>query len=588
VKIFKLLQDLTGLSVEQLAEYEAELAAQLTRVTSDPVAAIEEYGISKDDLLAQCREAGEALQAARDALAADDEPVEVTDDEAAEFAALAEFADDAGAEGEGEGDEGAGEGDAADAGDAGEGDGGEGAAEEPAADAPADTAAVTAAARGRLPVAGRRRIVARVEEQPVALVATAGAPGMAPGEEYPDARALAQAMIDKRRSFGNIADGTEGEKVPIMRANWSDRYPSERRLSRDDVLNDDVIAEALDPRQIRHYFEQRRKEEPNALVASGGLCAPVTPYYQLAMVSGTDRPVRAALPSFNADRGGIRYARPATLASITTGVGTMTAANDALGGTFATKTCQVVDCPPFQETDVAILYHCLQFGNLGARTFPERVTQWNSLVMSAHARLAESALLTGIDTASTQVTAANAQGLGVSAELFSQIRAAAAGMRSRHRMATNAVLRLMLPWWAVYEIISDTYRGAFERWDVDAAKVISLLRDIDVEPTFYIDGAAGKGQVFGAQTAAGLVPFPTTINWFLFPEGSFLYLDGGTLELGLVRDSVLNKTNDFQIFGETFENVAFVGVESLSVVSTVSDCGVVVAAKTGITCPIAY
>jgi hypothetical protein len=33
--------------------------------------------------------------------------------------------------------------------------------------------------------------------------------------------------------------------------------------------------------------------------------------------------------------------------------------------------------------------------------------------------------------------------------------------------------------------------------------------------------------------------------------------------LGVVRDSSLNATNDHQIFGETWENVAFVGVESL-------------------------
>ena len=45
----------------------------------------------------------------------------------------------------------------------------------------------------------------------------------------------------------------------------------------------------------------------------------------------------------------------------------------------------------------------------------------------------------------------------------------------------------------------------------------------------------------------------------LFPEGTFLHLDGGTLELGIVRDSTLNSTNDYQVFGETFENVARIG-----------------------------
>lgn len=50
----------------------------------------------------------------------------------------------------------------------------------------------------------------------------------------------------------------------------------------------------------------------------------------------------------------------------------------------------------------------------------------------------------------------------------------------------------------------------------------------------------------------------------LYPEGSWLFLDGGTLDLGFVRDSTLNSTNDYQVFAETFEAVALVGVESLA------------------------
>jgi hypothetical protein len=49
------------------------------------------------------------------------------------------------------------------------------------------------------------------------------------------------------------------------------------------------------------------------------------------------------------------------------------------------------------------------------------------------------------------------------------------------------------------------------------------------------------------------------VQYAIFPEGAFIHVDGGTLDLGLVRDSTLNSTNDFQIFGETFENVARIG-----------------------------
>ncbi len=296
--------------------------------------------------------------------------------------------------------------------------------------------------------------------------------------------------------------------------------------------------------------------------------------------------MRGALAAFNADRGGIRAARPASLSAITTGVGLISAADDAAGGTFAVKTCQIVDCPEFVETDVAAIYHCLQFGNLGARTFPERVAQFNSLVLAAQARLAESALLSGIDSVSTQVSA-GALGLGATAALLGQILAAANGMRNRHRMDPEAVLRLLIPDWAIDLLISDVIRGQFARFDTDEAKIEALLRSFDIEPTFYIDGASGKAQVFGDQSAGALLPFPENVVWYLYPEGSFLFLDGGTLELGLVRDSVLNQTNDYQIFGETFENVAYVGVESIAVTSPVCDSGTV-SLPDSVTCPIDY
>jgi hypothetical protein len=73
--------------------------------------------------------------------------------------------------------------------------------------------------------------------------------------------------------------------------------------------------------------------------------------------------------------------------------------------------------------------------------------------------------------------------------------------------------------------------------------------------------------------------FPDTFVWYLFSEGSFLFLDGGTLDLGVIRDSTLVGTNDYKMFVETFENVALVGVESLQVTSTINVNGVAAALR---------
>lgn len=463
-----------------------------------------------------------------------------------------------------------------------------------------DAATVTAAApiRGRLPKppAGREMI----EHEPtgsrgsVALLAAGGAHNILPGTPFTSELEIAEAMCDRHSQFGNSAPGTV-EKFSIAKADWKSDYPPERVFAMDEIRNLELVKPIVDQKAIKRALADRihqvdkdpgRAGDELSLVASGGLCAPVTPYYNLQYISVPVRPVMGALPSFLADRGGLRYARPAALSAVTTGVGLITEAEDAAGGSSATKSCQTIPCPDFVETDVDIIYHCLQFGNLGARAFPELVAQWNNLVLAAHARLAESNLLTSIDAFSTQITA-GALGLGASATLFSQIMTAANGIRSRNRTDPEVVLRLLIPWWAVDLIVSDVIRSQFQRFDTDRDAVTALFRSVGIEPTYYIDGANGRNQVYGTQSDGALLPFPTNVVWYLYPEASFLYLDGGMLELGIVRDSVLNRTNDFQLFGETFENVAFVGVESLAVESPVCDSGTV-SLPAAVTCPIDY
>jgi hypothetical protein len=593
--LFQIPENLADLTAEELQQLIDETLATLAAIGSAAQAGDVSEFVSADRPVAALRA---EMEAAAAAVA-----------EAREILASFESAEGGDDGGEGaEGDDGAGDGDAAaegaDGGECAEGDDGEGADEGVSAEDAAELAAiateaavepepapapVVAAAQRpatrRRPARSKAAAPQEIQEPSVALVAAAGADRPA-GYEFPSEREIAAAMIERRRAFGLIAEGDQ-DKVKIARAQWSHLYDDSRDLvDKGPELQDALIAAVIDHRVIQSNFAARRKADAGSLTASGGLCAPVTPYYNLMMISGAERPVRAALPAFNADRGGLKYAQPASLAAITSGVAAMTVAQDQAGGTTGTKSCQVVDCPPFVETDVEILYHCLRFGNLGARTFPERVAQWNNLVLAAHARLGERTLLTGIDTSSTAVTAASL-GLGASADLLSQVLVAGAGYRSRHRMDPNAVLRVMFPKWVQELIVSDVYRSQFQRWDMTPERFVALLRAANVEPTFYIDSAAGKGQEFGTQSAGALLPFPSTVTWYLFAEGTFLYLDGGVLELGLVRDSVLNSTNDFEIFGESFENVANIGVESLAVTSTLCDSGITAGTHNTV-CPIDY
>jgi hypothetical protein len=85
--------------------------------------------------------------------------------------------------------------------------------------------------------------------------------------------------------------------------------------------------------------------------------------------------------------------------------------------------------------------------------------------------------------------------------------------------------------------------------------------------------------VYGAQSAGALIEFSDTFVWYLFSEGTFLFLDGGTLDVGIIRDSTLVGTNDYKMFVETFEGVAKVGIEGLAVTSTINVNGVAAALR---------
>jgi len=441
-------------------------------------------------------------------------------------------------------------------------------------------------ARRPLPRPARRNQALTAARTRRSVAVTAAAPNLGHdiGDALDSAMDIAEMMTRRRGQFGSSIN-VKGEKNPIARWDWRDQYGDERTLGMSESRNYELVAAAYDPDAMRAELKRR---VPLGLTASGGICAPVTPYYNLQMISVADRPVRAALAAFNADRGGMRYARPASLADITDAVGVRTSAEDAAGGTEAEKSCQVVSCPDFIETDVEIIYHCLQFGNLGARTFPERVAQWNNLVLAAHARLAEGELLTAIDGFSTHVGASNL-GLGASASFPSQLITAGAAIRSVNRMDDDAILRALIPVWVLDLLVSDMYRTQFQRFEMSKVEFVTLLRQNNIEPSFYKDSATGRDQVFTAQgDGLALESFPASAWTYLFPEGSFIFLDGGILELGLVRDSVLNRTNDFQIFGESFEGVAYVGVTSYALETEICDTGAVTAPASAPDCPISY
>lgn len=418
-----------------------------------------------------------------------------------------------------------------------------------------EEAPVTAAVDGTIDVPADRRPVAPATYAPVAITAGADIPGHSAGSTLTDMHAVADAMEKRLHSLRRV-NGGDGEQHIV--ASITTQYPEDRMLGTDPEENRAKISNVVGPQ---------------ALVATGGFATPLEVRYDVFGLGTAIRPVRDSLPRFQADRGGVRYVTPPVLSGYANAVGVWTNTTDttpesnvkaSLTVTAASEQTAVTDAVTLQ----------MQFGNLFTRAYPELLARHNELGLIQHAREAEQNILSRIATASTAVTTTSLIGFG--RDFLVQVKRSAAAYRSRHRIDPTTQLRAIVPSW-VYDAMAADLALAMPgdgTLSVSTAEINGYLANSNVTMVASLDQ-----NVFGSQGAAALLEFPDSFSWYLFAEGTFLFLDGGTLDLGIIRDSGLVGTNDYKMFVETFEGVAFVGTEALVITSTISVNGVAAALR---------
>lgn len=396
---------------------------------------------------------------------------------------------------------------------------------------------------------------------PVTIVAGADLGNITPGSVLPNLRAVAQGIINRRKGMGRTSGG-DGEQHLV--ASFNTAFPEERTLLSNDLEGNTSKVENV--------------ISGEALVAAGGLCAPVEVSYDIFGLGELGRPVRDSLAVFSADRGGIRFVTPPILTDLDGAVSLWTLQDD-IDAASEDEPNPVKPCIRVACGDEIVVYTdaiplCLTFGNMGARAYPELVERHIQLGMISHARFAETRLLTRIGALSTAVTSGFE--LGAARDFFVAVEEAAAGYRNRYRMSPDSPLRVILPEWFKNALRADLTKqlpgdGDEVTFALAEARINSWFSIRGINVTWTLDGETG--QILGEQAPGALNGFPENLVWYLFAEGTFLFLDGGTLDLGIVRDSTLNGTNDYKIFLETFEGLAKVGIESLKVTTQLRIAG---------------
>ncbi len=428
------------------------------------------------------------------------------------------------------------------------------------------SAATRPTTRRPIPLASRRHKPVQLETDERGFRAQVRAEPLSVGYgDQLDERAIGELLHHVVRR-GVASPGT---KLTVATATFP--FPDDRNVGSRDGK------QSIDPRDPRIA---KALDERNALVASGAICAPPEPIYDVPNVSVAERPVRAALTSFQANRGSVIVRGGIQMGDYEDAVGHITAADNADGGSLAVKNCMRIECPDTTTVVIDSIFQCIEADNLAARSDPELMAAIDAQVRAEQARLADGFLLDRIKTLSNAVTGASAGAGGVVYHLLADAAKEAAGYRSAHRMSRGATLQALLPDWIIDAVTLDYMRAAFNTGDpanraAAEADLRSKFAAFGINVSFFLDGSSNptNGQVFAHWVNSTLVGFPATVEWFLFAPNTFTHLDAGSLDLGIVRDSNLNATNDFQVFAETWENVAKIGVESRVITSNVCPNG---------------
>ena len=411
------------------------------------------------------------------------------------------------------------------------------------------------------------------------------------------------------RKLENL-DGFEGNdgKFAVAHASWLDQFPEDRIIRKtasaaENTRKVEVLTSLDSMVAAAQAFAAANPNDADAMVAAGGgFCAPFPVAYDVPTIGSLDRPVRDAFARFGADRGGLQFSQPPVLSTdpATDGNTQWTATNDTgvslngATGVYTSATLKgIVDyaCLPTVTEQVYAVPMRQSFSNFNARFNPEQVGSHQRLGMVNHARYAETLLLQALYTkVSFRVTTGKT--LGTARDFFALLDTVLWQIRGRERIGRDFPQRCIAPIWLL-----DMFRADFVRSmptaDYDTAMaladavVLRWLAARRVNMSWALDDRTGSASYYrtqptldtaGAGTAV-LLDFPDTVEWYLFPEGSYQFLDGGTIDLGIVRDTRTNAVNRFETFVETFEGLAKRGTYGYCVSSAFEPVGTASALK---------
>lgn len=336
-------------------------------------------------------------------------------------------------------------------------------------------------------------------------------------------------------------------------------FGADRKLGSDLRSNDEVLSRLIDDRKERAALVASGGE---AIVATGGPCAPLQPTYEINSVAEVQGNLQAFLETTTAgrSRGGVRYTPPIDYSSLADGIGIGLCDNSTSKPVVA-----VTACPTDVEVCVRPISRRIKFDNLNYVVYPELVEYMLDHLAVMEDEAVEVEVLDRIDALTTSNVDLTGEydGYGSSRGTVALILAIAHHFRKQLRMKTDAVVDIIAPDVLVEVVKADMVNdhdlgsGFLSRPTIDLQ--IEFLRRFNINLAFNYYDSTAVGYPSSEHRSSTFnkanIFLPGSGRIYVSVPGSLMIADGGSLDLGIVRDSTLNAANDLELFSERWFEV---------------------------------
>src|SRR6185369_493079 len=332
-------------------------------------------------------------------------------------------------------------------------------------------------------------------------------------------------------------------------------------------------------------------DEVDSLTAAGGWCAPSVTVYDLCFQTVVDGILDT--PEVQAPRGGVRHNTGLDWSTIYGGTNILASANGVTGfwnrsvaqviaGSPVKDSIQVA-CPSFVDTRLGVTGLWITSPILTNRGYPELVSTFLRGSMAVHAHqmnaLAIQAIVSGSGTPVNLTAVDPWQSDGsVTSNLLGAIEMAIVDIKYRLRMARNATMEVVLPYWVRAQFRADLSRrtvGDLDLLAVSDAQIDAWFAQRGANVQFVYDWQDAftttpqTGQPGFATTPVSILP--TTTQFLVYPSGTWVKAVQDVITLNAIYDTTNLPTNTMtQLFAE--DGWAMLQMCPVSRVYTVPTC----------------